>query len=73
MGQLFARQMKDAFGDLHNGAVYKSDFLHYKQFIMSYLRMYLRFMHQAIWRGHMVKTLVIVLRGKANCNWFALP
>jgi hypothetical protein len=26
----WTRKMKDAFGDLQNGTVYKSDFLHYR-------------------------------------------
>ena len=46
----WTRQMKDAFGDLQNGTVYRSDFLHYRKLNISDLRIDLRFRHQAIWR-----------------------
>ena len=47
----WTRQMKDAFGNLHNGAVYRSDFLHYyRELNISNLCVDLRFRHQAVWR-----------------------
>ena len=42
------RQMKDAFGDLQNGTVYKSDFVHYRKLNISNLCMDLRCRHQAV-------------------------
>jgi hypothetical protein len=35
----WTRQMKEAFGDLQNGTVYKCDFLHYRKLNISNLRM----------------------------------
>ena len=57
----WTRQMKDAFGDLQNGTVYRSDFLHYRKLNISDLRIDLRFRHQAVWReAHGVKILALV-------------
>jgi len=44
------RQMKDAFGDLQNGTVYRSDLLQCRKLNISNLRIDLRFRHQAVWR-----------------------
>ena len=43
-------QMKDAFGDLQNGTVYRSDLLQCRKLNISNLRIDLRFRHQAVWR-----------------------
>ena len=44
----WTRQMKGAFGDLENGAIYKSEILDYRKLNISNLRMDLRFRHQAV-------------------------
>ena len=46
----WTRQMKDAFGDLQNGTVYRSDLLHCRKLDISNLRIDLRFKHQAVRR-----------------------
>jgi len=46
----WTRQMKDAFGDLQNGTVYRSDLLQCRKLNISNLRKDLRFRHQAVWR-----------------------
>ena len=42
--------MKDAFDDLQNGTVYRSDLLQCRKLNISSLRIDLRFRHQAVWR-----------------------
>jgi hypothetical protein len=44
----WTRQIKVAFGDLQNGTVYRSDFLHYRKLYVSNLCIDLRFGHQAV-------------------------
>ena len=44
------RQMKDAFGELQNGTVYRSDLLQCRKLNISNLRIDLKFRHQAVWR-----------------------
>ena len=44
----WTRQMKDAFGDLQNGTVYRSDLLQCRKLNISNLRIYLSFRHQAV-------------------------
>jgi len=46
----WTRQMKDAFGDLQNGTVYRSDLFQCRKLNISNLRIDLRFRHQAVWR-----------------------
>ena len=46
----WSRQMKDAFGDLQNGTVYRSNLLQCRKLNISSLRIDLRFRHQAVWR-----------------------
>jgi len=46
----WSRQMKDAFGDLQNGTVYRSDLFQCRKLNISNLRIDLRFRHQAVWR-----------------------
>jgi hypothetical protein len=46
----WTRQMKDAFGDLQNGIVYRSDLLHCRKLNTLNLRIDLRFRHQTAWR-----------------------
>jgi hypothetical protein len=47
----WTRQMKDAFGDLQNGNVYRSDLLQCRKLNISNLRIdLLKFRHQAVWR-----------------------
>jgi len=46
----WTRQMKDAFGDLQNGTVYRSDLLQCRKLNISILRIDLRFRHQAVRR-----------------------
>jgi hypothetical protein len=46
----WTRQMKDAFGDLQNGTVYRSALLQCRKLNISNLRIDLRFRHQAVWR-----------------------
>jgi hypothetical protein len=54
--------MKDAFGDLQNGTVYRSDLLQCRKLNISNMRIDLRFRHQASQFGerHMVKILALV-------------
>ena len=42
--------MKDAFGDLQNGTVYRSDLFQCRKLKISNLRIDLRFKHQAVRR-----------------------
>ena len=58
----WTRQMKDAFGDLQNGTVYRSDLLQCRKLNISNMRIDLRFRHQASQFGerHMVKILALV-------------
>ena len=46
----WTRQMKDAFGNLQNGIVYRSDLLQCRKLNISNLRIDLRCRHQAVWR-----------------------
>ena len=46
----WTRQMKDAFVDLQNGTVYRSDLFQCRKLNISNLRIDLRFRHQAVWR-----------------------
>jgi hypothetical protein len=46
----WTKQMKDAFGDLQNGTVYRSDLFQCRKLNISNLRIDLRFRHQAVWR-----------------------
>ena len=55
----WTRQMKDAFVDLQNGTVYRSDLFQCRKLNISNLRIDLRFRHQAGER-HMVKILAPV-------------
>jgi hypothetical protein len=66
--------MKDAFGDLQNGTVYRSDFLHYRKLNISNLRIDLRFRHQAVWReAHGQDPCSFLKKSVAYRYWFALP
>jgi len=66
--------MKDAFGDLQNGTVYRSDLLQCRKLNISSLRIHLRFRHQAVWREAHGQDLCYCLRKfVAYHNWFALP
>ena len=44
----WTRQMKDAFGDLQNGTVYRSDLIQCRKLNVTNLRIDLRFRHQAV-------------------------
>ena len=46
----WTRQMKDAFGDLQNSTVYRSDLFQCRKLNISNLRLDLRFRHQVVWR-----------------------
>jgi len=46
----WTKQMKDAFGDLQNDTVYKSDLLQCRKLSISNLRIDLRLRHQAVLR-----------------------
>jgi len=68
------RQMKDAFGDLQNGTVYRSDLLQCRKLNISNLRIDLRFRHQAVWReAHGQDPCSCFKKSVAYHNWFALP
>ena len=71
----WTRQMKDAFGDLHNGTVYRSDLLHCRKLNIYNLRMDLRFRQQAVWREARGRSrpLLLFKQTVAYHNWFALP
>ena len=62
--------MKDAFGDLQNDTVYRSDLLQCRKLNISNLRIDLRFRHQAVWREAPCSCLK---KSVAYHNWFALP
>ena len=51
---------RDAFGDLQNGTVYRSDLLHCRKLDISNLRIDLRFKHQAVRRE---------AHGQDPCSW----
>ena len=65
--------MKDAFGDLQNGAVYRSVLLQCRN--ISNLRIDLRFRHQAVWREAHGQDPCLFCLKKAVVyhNWCALP
>jgi hypothetical protein len=70
----WTRQMKDAFGDLQNGTVYRSDLLQCRKLNISNLRIDLRFRHQAVWReAHGQDPCSCLKKSVAFYNWFALP
>jgi len=70
----WTRQMKDAFGDLQNGTVYRSDLLQCRKLNISNLRIDLRFRHQAVWREARGQDPCSCLKKSvAYHNWFALP
>ena len=66
--------MKDAFGDLQNGTVYRSDLLQCRKLNISNLRIDLRFRHQEVWReAHGQDPCSCLTKSVAYHNWFALP
>jgi hypothetical protein len=66
--------MKDAFGDLQNGTVYRSDLFQCRKLNISNLRIDLRFRHQAVWReAHGQDPCSSLKKSVAYHNWFALP
>ena len=66
--------MKDAFGDLQNGTVYRSDLFQCRNLNISNLRIDLRFRHQAVWReAHGQDPCSCLKKSVAYHNWFALP
>jgi len=68
------RQMKDAFGDLQNGTVYRSDLFQCRKLNISNLRIDLRFRHQAVWReAHGQDPCFCLKKSVAYHNCFALP
>ena len=70
----WTRQMKDAFSDLQNGTVYRSDLLQCRKLKFSNLRIDLRFRHQAVWReAHGQDPCSCLKMSVAYHNWFALP
>ena len=70
----WTRQMKDAFGDLQNGTVYRSDLFQCRKLNVSNLRIDLRFRHQAVWReAHGQDPCSCLKKSVAYHNWFALP
>ena len=70
----WTRQMKDAFGDLQNGTVYRSDLFQCRKLNISNLRIDLRFRHQAVWReAHGQDPCSSLKKSVAYHNWFALP
>ena len=46
----WTRQVKDVFGDLQNGTVYRSGLFQCRKLNISNLRIDLKFRHQAVWR-----------------------
>jgi len=70
----WTRQMKNAFGDLQNGTVYRSDLFQCRKLNISNLRIDLRFRHQAVWReAHGQDPCSSLKKSVAYHNWFALP
>jgi len=70
----WTRQMKDAFGDLQNGTVYRSDLLQCRKLNISNLRIDLKFRHQAVWReAHSQDPCFCLKKVVVYHNWFALP
>ena len=68
------RQMKDAFGDLQYGTVYRSDLLQCRKLNIFNLRIGLRFRHQAVWReAHGQDPCFCLKKSVAYHNCFALP
>ena len=66
--------MKDAFGDLQNGTVYRSDLFQCRKLNIFNLRIDLRFRHQAVWReAHGQDPCSCLKKSVAYHNWFALP
>ena len=67
--------MKDAFDDLQNGTVYRSDLFQCRKLNISNLRIDLRFRHQAVWREAHAwsRSLLLFKKSVAYHNWFALP
>ena len=66
--------MKNAFGDLQNGTVYRSDLFQCRKLNISNLRIDVRFRHQAIWReAHGQDPCSCFKKSVAYHNWFALP
>ena len=66
--------MKDAFGDLQNGTVYRSDLFQCRKLNISNLRIDLKFRHQAVWReAHGQDPFSSLKKSVAYHNWFALP
>jgi len=66
--------MKNAFGDLQNGTVYRSDLFQCRKLNISNLRIDLRFRHQAVWReAHGQDPCSCLKMSVAYHNWFALP
>ena len=66
--------MKDAFGDLQNGTVYRSDLFQCRKLNIFNLRIDLRFRHQAVWReAHGQDPCSCSKKSVAYHNWFALP
>jgi len=56
----WTRQMKDAFGDLQNGTVYRSDLLQCRKLNISNLRIDLRSGIRQFGERHMVEILALV-------------
>jgi hypothetical protein len=70
----WTKQMKDAFGDLQNGTVYRSDLLQCRKLNIPNLRIDLKFRHQAVWReAHGQDPCSCLKKSVAYHNWFALP
>ena len=70
----WTRQMRDAFGDLQNDTVYKSDLLQCRKLSISNLRIDLRLRHQAVLReAHGQDPCSCSKKSVAYHNWFALP
>jgi hypothetical protein len=66
--------MKNAFGYLQNGTVYRSDLLQCRTLNISNLRIDLRFRHQAVWReAHGQDPCSCLKKSVAYHNRFALP
>ena len=65
-------QMKDAYGDLQKGAVYRSDLLHCRKLNISNLHIDLRFRHQTVWReAHAQDPCSCLLSGLSQLVCFA--
>ena len=70
----WTRLMKDAFGDLQNGTVYRSNLFQCRKLNISNLHIDLRFRHQAVWKeAHGQDPCYCFKKSVAYHNWFALP